>query len=749
MDYKNKELPVEKRVEDLLSRMTLEEKVAQLDMTRGVEFSTKPSSIHNCCVDEDTDFYFDVIKEKFGDRGIGFVHDTYSTPAVMNKLQRYFVEETRLGIPCIFTAEALHGVSGTRGTVFPVPLNFAATFNVDLVKKVGEAIGRETRALGMHEILAPNLDIAREPRWGRVEETFGEDTYLSSRMAVAIISGEQKGDVSRDDAVVAEPKHYCVHGIPEGGTNCSPARTGHREVHSVYLPVFEAGIKEGGAYNVMASYNCIDGDVVMCSSYYLHDILKEKMGIKGYSRSDWGGIGKIKNKHHLVRDDKEALRMAIANGLDVQGCDYPNEFFETTLVELVNEGKLDIERINDAVKRVLRVKFDLGLFENPYTDEEKYKDVIRCDEHREISLNVARESITLLKNDGVLPISKECKSIALIGPSSAAQKIGGYSSVPTGYNIPSVYEELKKAVGDDVVVRQCDGCAITEGKKTAHIVDGQPHLYSEGEDEIIDTVEEAIEIAGKCDIILMLGGDNTITSGEGRDRCELTLHGRQRELIQKLSELGKPLVLILENGKPVDLSIEKDICNSIIVSWFGGELGAQAIVEALLGKINPAGRLPISFPQSTSRIPCYYSMLPGGDTTFLEGEKSALYPFGFGLSYTTFSYSNLAVSEINPKEYSATVSVQITNTGKLKGDDVVQLYIDDVDSTVVTPPMLLKGFKRISLDVGESKVVTFQLNYDSFKLMNLKNEWVVEPGDFRILIGSASNDIRCEATITL
>lgn len=749
MDYKNKELPVEKRIEDLLSQMTLEEKVAQLDMTRGVEFATKPSSIHNCSVNEDTDFYFDKIKGKFGDRGIGFVHDTYSTPAVMNKLQRYFVEETRLGIPCIFTAEALHGVSGTRGTVFPVPLNLGATFNVDLVKKVGEAIGRETRALGMHEILAPNLDIAREPRWGRVEETFGEDTYLSSRMAVAMILGEQKGDVSRDDAVVAEPKHYCVHGIPEGGTNCSPARVGHREVKSVYLPVFEAGIKEGGAYNVMASYNCIDGDVIMCSSYYLNDVLKNDMDIRGYSRSDWGGIGKIKSKHHLVRDDKEALRMAIANGLDVQGCDYSNEFFETTLVELVNEGKLDIERINDAVKRVLRVKFDLGLFESPYTDEEKYKDVIRCNEHREISLNVARESITLLKNDGVLPISNECKSIALIGPSSAAQKIGGYSSIPTGYNVVSVYEELKKAVGDDVIVRQCDGCAITEGKKTTRIVDGQPHLYSEGEDEIIDTVEEAIEIASKCDVILMVGGDNTITSGEGRDRCELTLHGRQRELIQKLSELGKPLVLILENGKPVDLSIEKDICNGVMVTWFGGELGAQAIVEAVLGKINPAGRLPISFPQSTSRIPCYYSMFPGGDTTFLEGEKSALYPFGFGLSYTTFSYSNMTVSDINLKECSVTVSVQITNTGNMKGDEVVQLYIDDVESTVVTPPMLLKGFKRISLDVGESRIVNFKLDYDSFKLMNLKYEWVVEPGDFRILIGSASNDIRCETIITL
>lgn len=747
MDYKNPALSFEIRAEDLLERMTLEEKAAQLDMTRGVEFATKPSEIHGCSVDAESDYDFDKLEAAFSDRGIGFVHDNYAVPAVMNRLQKYFVERTRLGIPCIFTGEALHGIGGLRGTIFPCPINWGATFDTDLIKTVGEAIGRETRALGMHEILAPNLDVSREPRWGRIEETFGEDTYLSSRMAVAIISGEQKGDISLPDAVIAEPKHYCVHGIAEGGTNCSPARAGMREVESCYLPVFEAGIKEGGAYNAMVSYNCVDGDLLMCSEYYLREVLKDRIGLKGYTRSDWGGVGRIKSQHHLVKTDKDAICLAFKNGLDTQGCDYPNDVWETTLVELVEEGRITEERINDACRRVLRVKFELGLFENPYTNENKYKEIIRCKEHRGISLQTARESIVLLKNNEcTLPLNDTLKSIALIGPSSAAQKIGGYSTIPFGYKIPSVYDELKATAGENIVIRQCNGCAITEDDGE-RVVDGQPHLSVAGEDRIMDSVEEALAIAAQCDAIVFVGGDNTVTSGEGRDRCELTLAGRQRELIEKLSKLGKPLILVLENGKPLDISAESQVCDAVLMAWFGGELGARAIVEALLGKINPSGKLPISLPQSSTRIPCYYSMLPGGDAMFLEGPKAALFPFGFGLSYTTFEYSDIRVEKKNA--YNVCVSVTVRNAGNFDGDEVVQLYVDDVESTVVTPPMLLKGFKRTSFKKGESKTIKFKLDYDSFKLMDLKYNWVVEPGEFRILIGSASSDIRCEAMVTL
>ena len=745
-DYQNPALPVDRRVADLLSRMTLEEKAAQTCMLRGVEYATKPSPKNHCAVEPDTDFDEKKLYEDFGNDGFGFVHDMYATPAAFNKIQKYFIEHSRLGIPVIFTAEALHGITGLRGTVFPVPLNFGATFDPELVRQVGEAIGSETRALGMHEILAPNLDVAREPRWGRIEETFGEDTYLSSRMAAAIISGEQKGDVSRPDAVVAEPKHYCVHGIAEGGTNCSHARAGRREVESCYLPVFEAGIKEGGAYNVMVSYNSVDGDPLMCSEWYLKDVLKDRFQLKGYARSDWWGVHRLKSAHHMVTTDKGAIGLAVRNGLDVQGCDYEPTFWKKTIIELVNEGSLPMARLDDIVSRVLRVKMDLGLFENPYTDEDAWEQVIRCQKHRDISHTVARESIVLLKNNGVLPLKQDVASVALIGPSSAAQKIGGYSSMPQ-FHIPSVYEELKEALGEGVTVRQCSGCAITSDKKQPRIVDGQPHLYSEGEEELLDEIEEAVAIASECQVIVAVCGDNTITSGEGRDRCELTMAGRQREMIERLAQLGKPLVLVLENGKPLDISRESEICDAVMMTFFGGESGAKAIVEALLGKFSPAGHLPISLPRSSTRIPCYYSMLPGGDANFMEGPKNALYPFGFGLSYTSFEYSDLSVRKLGT--FDVAVSCTVKNTGSMDGDEVVQIYIDDVESSVVTPPLLLKAFRRIHLQAGEAKEVTFHLDYDSFKLMDIRYRMAVEPGLFRILVGAASNDIRLEGEVII
>ena len=458
LDYQNPSLPVAQRVADLLSRMTLEEKAAQTCMMRGVEYASIPSQKQNCSVEPETEFDEEALARDFAADGVGFIHDMYSLPVAFNRIQKFFVEKSRLGIPAIFTGEALHGISGTRGSVFPIPLSFGATFEPDLVRQVGEAIGAETRSLGMHEILAPNLDVARELRWGRVEETFGEDTYLSSRMATAIIQGQQKGDISRKDAVISEPKHYCVHGIAEGGTNCAHARAGRREVETCYLPVFEAGITEGGAYNVMVSYNAVDGDPLMCSEWYLKDVLKDRFQLKGYSRSDWGGVGRLNRVFHMVSTDIDAIGLAMRNGLDVQGFDYPATFWKQSVIELVNSGKLSMERLDDIVSRVLRVKFDLGLFENPYTDENRWEEVIRCEKHRAVSHQVAQKSMVLLKNNGILPL-KNLTSVALVGPCSASQKIGSYSSTPQ-FHIPSVYEELKEALGEDVKIRQCNGCGI-------------------------------------------------------------------------------------------------------------------------------------------------------------------------------------------------------------------------------------------------------------------------------------------------
>ena len=748
MDYKNPAHSPEERAKDLLSKMTLPEKVAQMDIIRGVEFATKAHPLYHCAIQADSDIDYEKLGKVVGDKGMGFIHDAYTEPEVFNKFQKYIVENTRLGIPCIFTGEALHGILWPGASVFPVPLALAASFNRENVHKIGKAIATETRALGMQEILAPNLDVAREPRWGRVEETFGEDTYLSSQLAYAVITGEQQnGNIERNDAVITEPKHYCVHGIPENGINCAQARAGKREIEQCYLPVFEAAIKKAGAYNVMACYNAIDSEVVLSSKYYLTHTLRERWGMKGYVRADWGAIVRLVNRHRTAATDKDAICDVVNAGLDMQGCcDYEATFWENTIIDLVNEGRIPMERIDDAVYRVLCLKFRLGLFENPYTDEKAFKDVIRCNYHKEVSFDAAKQAITLIKNDGILPLKNTYKKIALLGPSSNRQRLGGYSSVPDGYELPSVYEEMKAYFGDSVEIMQCSGCGIP---KDLHVEnqDGQPHLvevYDEDEKECID---DAIAIAKECEIAIIVCGDNTFTSSEGHDRADLKLAGKQRQLIERVAATGTPVVLVLENGRCVDLSVESNICSAIMVAWFGGEMGAKAIVESLTGKNNPAGRLPVSFPADSHRIPCYYTLLPNNTEVMFEGNRRAKYPFGFGLSYTSFEYSNLLIEKLGETDYK--VKADIKNVGEVAGDEVVQLYVDDIVSSVITPFKELKGFERITLQPGETKTVEFALDFDSFRLLNKDYEWVVENGDFDIMIGASSEDIRLSQVITI
>ncbi len=864
--YRQKDLPVEVRVNDLLSRMTLKEKIAQTDMIRGVELATKVHPKHFCAVDASSDFHWDQVEAAIGPDGMGFVHDIYSVPKVLNRLQRWFVTKTRLGIPCIFTGEALHGLSYPGATVFPMPLNLGASFDRGLTRAVGHAIAAETRSLGIHEILAPNLDVARDPRWGRMEETFGEDTYLSGEMAYEIITGEQGEDIKNPDAVVCEPKHYCVHGIPEGGVNCGPARAGVREVESCYLPVFEAGIKRAGAYNAMASYNSIDGEAVMASEHYLREVLQERFGLKGYVRSDFGGINRLKTNHFLTKDDLSSMETALKAGVHVQGFDYPNAVWRAGLLQLVREGRVSEAVIDDAARRVLLVKFELGLFENPYISETSYQSVIRCEDHRALCYRAACESTVLLKNrNSLLPLNSKTGTLALIGPSSRRQRIGSYASVPDGYRVHSLYEELQKAMPGWHILQE-DGCAIsdrdvtlmpaawfTSGVKLTYFADGdfskepvgqdvmgevnfnwilaKPHrelrflgygvrmegefvirpeavgregsfagqlvfttedsvrLYVDGKLVIDsfgdrkqplpacefyfdggkhhrfaaeyvcdvsgnhitlslmphgkDSIDKAVALAQMADVAVMVCGDDTVTSGEGMDRRELTLYGRQKELADRVAALGKPAVLVLEVGKPVELGAAGEMLDAIVVPWFGGEMGAKAIADVLTGKVNPAGRLPVSFPRSVGTLPCYYSRLPGASTEYLEGRRDALYSFGHGLSYTEFAYSGLQIQKTGAP-YGVRVSLAVQNTGKRAGDEVVQLYVRDEESSVVTPLKLLKGFERISLVPGESKTVAFDLGFDAFKLLNKRYAWVVEPGEFTIMAGASSEDIRLE-----
>ena len=746
--YKNPALTPEERARDLLARMTIDEKIAQINIIRGSEFHVESAKIDSCTVEADDVFMEDKFVDWMGSKGIGYIHDIYSIPSIKNRLQKYLVENTRLGIPAIFTGEALHGLCFAGCTIFPVPLTLSQTFDPEIVYAVGDGIATETRVLGHHEILAPNLDVARDPRWGRTEETFGEDTYLSSEMAVAIISGEQKGDISRGDAIICEPKHYCVYGIPEGGINCAPARVGRREVETVYLPVFEAGITRGGAYNVMSSYNSIDGEVVTETPYYMKEVLKERWGMQGISRADWGGVVRLKSFHKVASSDKECVRRCLTGGLDMQGCcDMSALNWARNVKELVEEGKVSISSIDESVLRILKMKFELGLFEHPYADEEAYKSVMRCEKHAAVNLKAAEEGIVLLTNDGILPLKEQYAKIAVIGPCSAAQKIGGYSSTPRGYTVRSVYDELCVRY-PHAEIHQCDGCAITHSHgQSVLYVDGQPHLTQVLEADIDDMIDDAVAMAKEAELAVLVCGDNTITSGEGRDRSKLVLAGRQRELILKVAETGTPVVLVLENGKAVDLSAEAPVCKAIVVAGFGGEFGAKAIVKALAGDINPAGRLTVSYPRHEGMVPCYYCRLPGGSSEYLEGSPTPIYPFGHGLSYTTFAYEDLSVKALGAYRHEVTFTVK--NVGERDGDEVVQLYINDIDSSVVTPEKLLRKFSRVSLKAGESKQITFTLGFDDFKLLGRDWKWQVEPGDFKLMVGASSEDIRLSRVITV
>lgn len=454
-------MSIEGRITDLLKKMSAEEKVAQLDMIRGSEYIDVRHAIEPNAVPDEARFNVEALAAKLGQNGIGFIHDSYSTPKKANELQKIVMDISRLHIPAIFTGEGLHGIAFPGASVFPTPLCLAASFDTDLIHMVGKQIGAETRALGMHNIFAPNLDMGREPRWGRTEETFGEDTYLSSQMAYAIVTGEQGNRLSDPDAIISEVKHYCGHGVPEGGLNCAPTHAGVREMETEYLPVFESAVKDAGAWAVMASYNCVDGEPMIASDHYLNEILRNRYGLRGFVRADFGAVKRLATLHHLTDNDEDSICMAFNNGLDVQGFDFPNDVWQGTLLKLLEQGKISEERLDQAVSRVLRVKMELGLFDKPFTDETAYKQIVRGELSKTINQKAAEEGLVLLKNDGLLPFSPDSARIAVIGPGANTQRIGGYSSKPYGYEIKSVVEELHHMLpGADI--QSVDGCGITD-----------------------------------------------------------------------------------------------------------------------------------------------------------------------------------------------------------------------------------------------------------------------------------------------
>ena len=696
---------IEQRVEDLLGRMTLEEKVRQLDMYSSAReiMSAHTDETHAAL---DAVFVPEKAQAIWGELGAGAVHDLNPTPQQANAIQSWVMAHSRLGIPALFIEEGLHGFD--TGTVFPGPIGLAATWNPEIAQQTGAAIAAEARAHNVGMILAPVLDLARDPRWGRVEEDFGEDTYLTGRFGLAYVQGMQGDSLASDHSAVAEPKHFAGHGSPEGGQNTSPVHMGERELRTEMLKAFEPAFQDGHAMATMVAYHEIDGIPMTADPLLLKQILRNEWGFQGFALSDLGAIKRLYEDHRVAPTPQAAACLAIRSGVDMQFYDFDHAVFQKALIDCVHDGSLPQADLDRAVSGVLRVKFMLGLFDHPLVDPTLMARVERSPAHLAVSLASARESMTLLKNDGnLLPLAKSTQHIAVIGPNANIARYGDYERETNGKRI-SLLDGLRAEVPN---------AAIT---------------FDEGTD-----IGAAVAKAKEADVVILGMGEWQGVEGEGFDRTNLDLPGNQEPLLEAIAATGKPVVLVLENGRPLTIGWAKQHVPAILEAWYPGEFGGQAIAETLFGDNNPAGRSTITFPKSTGQLPVYYSYDPSRTHKYVDDDAKPLFPFGWGLSYTTFRYDALAVdapSQGKPVH----AHVQVTNTGTRDGDDVVQLYLREDYTSVETPERALKGFSRIHLKAGESRIVTFEIPQSELQVWNTEHKWVVEPGHFTIWVGGSS-----------
>ena len=741
-DYKNPRLPVERRLADLLGRMTLEEKMAQLVCLWETRPLTGPRAgspkLHG-------DFSPEKAREVLKD-GVGQIarqregKEPREAAAFANALQKWLVERTRLGIPAIFHDEILHGLMAPKGTSFPTPIALASSWDTELVSRVFAAAALETRARGSHLVLGPNLDLARDPRWGRTEETYGEDPYLVSRMGVAAIRAIQGPGPNVDgEHVIAVAKHFAAHGQPEGGTNIAPVNVSERVLREYFLPSFEAAVKEARVLSVMASYNEVDGVPSHANRWLLQKVLREEWGFDGLVASDYYGIPQLESLHHVAADKTEAARLALEAGVDAE---LPDPDCFPRLMQLVKDGRVSQALIDKAVARNLRAKFLLGLFENPYVDPERAARVTNSEAHRALAAEAARRSITLLKNEGnLLPLDRaRLKSIAVIGPNAERAHHGGYTD-PNPPRGVSVLEGVTKKVGAGVKVNYAKGVNIT--REGGDWWANTSHLADPAEDAKL--IAEAVEVVKASDVALVVVGGNEDTNKEAwsddhlGDRDSLDLVGRQDDLVRAVLSTGKPVVVMLINSGPLSVNYIAEHVPAVLEGFYLGQETGVGVADVLFGDYNPAGKLPVSFARNVGQLPIYYNHKPTARRGYLYTSKEPLFPFGHGLSYTTFEYSNLTVSpaKIAPGGR-ARVSVTVGNTGRRAGDEVVQLYVRDLVSSVTRPVKELKDFRRVSLAPGESKTVTFDVTPDKLSFINLNMERVVEPGRFDIMVGTSS-----------
>jgi beta-glucosidase len=659
-----------------------------------------------------------------------------------NRVQKWMRDNTRLGIPVIFHDECLHGHVAPKATSYPQAIALASTWDPSLLHEVFTATAAEARARGVQQCLAPVLDLARDPRWGRTEETYGEDPYLVSRLGVAAITGYQGTGPGIDKAhVMATAKHFAVHGQPEGGTNVGPANYSERTIREYWLKPFEAAVKEAHVATVMPSYNEIDGIPSHSNKHLLLDILRQEWGFQGLITSDYFGPTELRTVHHIVATEEEAGRLAFESGVDVE---LPFNQAYGSLIDQVKAGKVSEAAVDLSVSRVLTAKFMAGLFDDPYVSADYAEKITNNAEHQQLALKAAHEAIILLKNqDNLLPLAKnKYKRIAVIGPNAAELHLGGYSNQP-GRGV-SVLQAVKTKVGASAEVLYALGCKITESNPdwdADKVVVGDPALNAK-------RIEEAAKVAATADVVVLALGGNEQTSREAwavshpGDRDNLDLLGNQDDLVKAVLATGKPTIVFLQHGRPNSINYIAEHVPAILDGWYLGQEGGTAIADVLFGDYNPAGRLPITVPRSTGQLPDYYYQKPSAKREYLGSTVLPLFPFGWGLSYSTFKYSNLRATpdSIGPQG-SATVSVDVTNSGAVRGDEVVQLYIRDEVSSVTRPVKELRGFRRITLNPGETKTVEFTLGPDELSFLNRDMHRVVEPGTFTIMVGGNSIDL--------
>ena len=754
--YEDPSAPVDSRIEDLLSHMTMEEKTCQMVTLYGYKRVLKddlPTPEWKTSLWKDGIGAIDEHLNGFQQWGLPPSDNPNVWPAsrhawALNEVQRFFVEETRLGIPVDFTNEGIRGVESYRATNFPTQLGIGHTWNRNLVRRIGEITGYEARMLGYTNVYAPILDVGRDQRWGRYEEVYGESPYLVAELGIEMVKGMQK-----DYQVAATAKHFVAYsnnkGAREGMARVDPQMS-PREVEMVHVYPFKRVIQETGLLGVMSSYNDYDGIPVQGSYYWLTECLRGEMGFRGYVVSDSDAVEYLYTKHGTAKDMKEAVRQSVEAGLNVRCTFRSPESYVEPLRELVKEGGISEETVNSRVRDILRVKFLIGLFDSPYQMQLAEADkVVENPEHEAVALQASRESIVLLKNDNnTLPLDiNKVKTISVCGPNADEEGYALTHYGPLAVDVTTVLEGIKDKVSGKAEVLYTKGCdLVDENWPESEIID-----YPLTADEKKD-IDKAVENALKSDVAVVVLGGGQRTCGENKSRTSLELPGRQLQLLQAVQATGKPVVLVLINGRPLSVNWADKFVPAILEAWYPGSKGGIAVADVLFGDYNPGGKLTVTFPKTVGQIPFNFpakpaSQVDGGKNPGPDGNMSringALYPFGYGLSYTTFEYSDIQISPkvITPNE-TATVTLKVTNTGDVAGDEVVQLYTRDVLSSVTTYEKNLAGFERVHLQPGETKEVKFTIDRKHLELLDADMKWVVEPGEFVVMAGASSEDIR-------